>query len=178
MPDCMVPARFTFEDALRAYDAWGANCGPAAPAVVAGMTLDQVRPHLGDFEQKGYTNPTLMLDSLQRLRLQFRWDRKAAFWPRFGLARIQWEGPWTRPGVPMRVRYRHTHWVASHLFLDGSHAIFDVNCMNVGGWVSACDWTEKLVPWLLQQCEPKADGRWHITHAIEVTRHSLLDRLL
>jgi hypothetical protein len=24
------------------------------------------------------------------------------------------------------------------------------------------------VPWLLQQCEPKASGAWHLAHVIEV----------
>jgi len=56
--------RFTEADANRAWEEWGANCGPAALAVVAGLSLDEVRPYLVDFEQKGYTNPTLMFQSL------------------------------------------------------------------------------------------------------------------
>ena len=70
----------------------------------------------------------------------------------------------------MRVRYRHTHWVGS-CFIEGEEqSIFDVNCMCVGGWVPLSEWTDSLVPWLLKQCEPKADGRWHITHSVEVAR--------
>jgi hypothetical protein len=163
---------FDLADAERARDEWGANCGPASLAVVAGMTLDQVRPWLGDFERKGYTNPTLMFDSLRRIGV--RWTCTAVqcssenqgmlAWPAFGLARIQWEGPWTAPGVPIRVRYRHTHWVAS---MGGEGQVFDVNCMSVGGWVPLSEWSRDVVPWLLKQCEPKASGRWHLTHAVD-----------
>jgi hypothetical protein len=31
------------------------NCGPGAIAAICGLTLDDLRPHLGDFEQKRYT---------------------------------------------------------------------------------------------------------------------------
>jgi hypothetical protein len=53
---------FTEADAHRAYDEWGANCGPGALAAIAGLTLDKVRALMGDFETKGYTNPTLMYE--------------------------------------------------------------------------------------------------------------------
>ena len=51
---------FSFEEAQRAGDEWGLNCGPAAIATMTRLSLDELRPHLGDFEQKHYTNPTLM----------------------------------------------------------------------------------------------------------------------
>src|SRR5580700_11291869 len=50
------PPRFTPADADRAYEEWGMNCGPSALAAVMGMTFDEVRPHMGDFERKHYTN--------------------------------------------------------------------------------------------------------------------------
>ena len=71
--------RFTIDEANRAYDAWGANCAPGAIAAILGLTLDQIRPHLGDFERKRYTNPKLMFDSLRYAPLT---------WPDFGLARV------------------------------------------------------------------------------------------
>ena len=169
----LVLPRFTLEDVCRASDEWGANCGPAALALAAGKTLAEIRPHLGDFEAKRYTNPTLMFDSLRRLsvtcysKLQWRpVDTVPLAWPDFGLVRVQWEGPWTAKGVPMRVRYRHTHWVAS-MVIDGEERwIFDVNCMCVGGWVPLAEWSGSVVPWLLRECEPKADGGWHLTHTV------------
>lgn len=167
--------RFTLADAEAANDAWGCNCGPAALAAVTGMTLDQIRPLMGDFERKRYTNPTLMRDCLNRTGRQW-WKLEGM--PTYGLLRIQWEGPWTEPGVPPRVAYRHTHWIGIDqplhaAMLDQIHinaGIFDVNAMNSGGWISYADWVKTLVPWLLEQCEPKANGRWHVTHGIQVDR--------
>jgi hypothetical protein len=168
----IIAPRFTLADMEQAADVWGANCGPAALAVVAGKTLQELRPYLGDFEQKKYTNPTLMFDSLRRLSLRGRevkyFGDFGAPWPEFGLARVQWHGPWTNPGVPPRVAYRHTHWVASQALEGGERQIFDVNCMNVGGWIPESEWSGHLVPWLLKECEPKADGKWSLTHVIEV----------
>lgn len=169
------PPRFDVNDAQSASDAWGCNCGPGAIAAVCGLTLSELRPHLGDFESKGYTNPTLMWDILRRLGV--RWQCGIAqqssenqgmlAFPSYGLARVQWEGPWTNPGVPIRARYRHTHWVGSRR-LSGQTEIFDINCICVGGWVPEREWAEQVVPWLLSECEPKANGRWHITHSVEV----------
>lgn len=168
--------RFSIEDAQCAANEWGLNCGPAAIAAVLGLTLEELRPHLFDFEQKRYTNPTLMWQILGGLGV---WWRKSSvclslpceeecLWPAYGLARVQWEGPWTDPGVPQRVRYRHTHWVASRSVPGLERQVFDINCMCVGGWIAVTEWSQDVVPWLLSQCEPKANGNWHLTHVVEV----------
>lgn len=162
-------ARFDQGDAVLAYDNWGANCGPGALAAIMDMTLDEVRAHLGDFETKGYTNPALMHSALRSIGRP--WRKVGAVWPSHGLVRVQWEGPWTEPGVPMRARYRHTHWIGVHR--EGNAMwIFDINCMCAGGWVDHHEWANLVVPWLLKQCEPESNGRWHITHAVEVERAS------
>lgn len=168
--------RFTLDQAQRAGDAWGFNCGPASVAVILGLTPEEIRPHFGDFERKHYTNPSLMWEALRNLKA--RWtctvnqrgtERQwMCAWPTYGLARVQWEGPWTAPGVPMAARYRHTHWVASCKPHSGEHFIFDINCMCAGGWVSLSEWNGSVVPWLLGECEPKASGKWHLTHAVEI----------
>lgn len=179
VPDWSPPAlpavppalRFTEADAHQAHDSWGANCGPGAIAAIMGMTLDEVRVHMGDFEGKCYTNPTLMGQALRSIRRPWKLVTRRPFtWPKHGLARVQWEGPWTAPAVPVRVRYRHTHWVASCWLADASPAIFDINCMPQG-WVASPVWERIVVPWLLRQCEPQADGKWHLTHVIEVAPH-------
>jgi hypothetical protein len=166
------PLRFTDADVDQAFDAWGCNCGPTALAAVIDKTLDEVRPHLMGFEFKHYVNPTMMLGALRNLGVAFDWSIKRdqeLNWPRYGLARIQWHGPWSNPGVPPRVAYRHTHWVGA-CDLPGNTGIFDVNAMASGGWIRLADWTHTLVPWLLLTCLPKANGSWHITHSIEITR--------
>lgn len=178
----MISARFTADDAQRAHDTWGANCGPGALAAILGLTLDEVRPHMGDFERKGYTNPTLMFSALRSIGA--RWGSKAptqatgiSCWPTWGLCRVQWEGPWTKPGVPIAARYRHTHWIgASQRHGSANVGIFDINCIGNGtGWASLDDWNRVVVPWVLRECVPRADGRWHLTHVIEVDRPALLD---
>jgi hypothetical protein len=170
--------RFCLDDAQRAADEWGFNCGPAAICAVAGLTPAEIRPHMGDFERKGYTNPTLMWQVLRSLGI--RWQCGLAqmssenqgmlAWPEFGLARVQWEGPWTAPGVLIAARYRHTHWVASRREEGKEPFIFDVNAMCAGGWIGLTEWSTQLVPWLLRECEPKANGRWHLTHSVEIKR--------
>jgi len=161
--------RFDLDDASHASQEWGANCGPGAIAAIAGLTLDEVRPHMGDFEAKGYTNPILMWEVLTRLGLVWRLRGKPFTVPAWGVVRIQWEGPWTEPGVPMRVRCRHTHWIGAGL-QDGQPIAFDINCMCVGGWVPWQEWKSQVAPWLIREAVPKGSGAWHITHLVDVER--------
>lgn len=176
----MIPLRFTAADAERAFDDWGANCGPGAIAAICGLSLDALRPQMGDFERKRYTNPTLMWATLRNLGVRFKVNTRAPSWPEYGLARVQWEGPWTAPGVPERARYRHTHWVgAQWSAARREYGIFDINAMcqtaagPYCGWTSLEDWRGFIVPWILERCEPEADGRWHLTHSVEIERASL-----
>ncbi len=172
--DTVTRLKITAQDAERAWDEWGCNCGPAALAAVVGVSLDTVRPHMGNFEAKRYTNPTLMWAALRSLGVQFSFrggDLGRENWPAYGLARIQWEGPWMKTGVPVRARYRHTHWVGVNSRDPLNVGIFDVNALGNGtGWCDVMDWVGAIVPWILKECEPKADGRWHITHAVEIAQ--------
>lgn len=164
----MSDPKFTEADADRAFEEWGCNCGPGALAAIMGMTLDAVRLFLPEFDARRYTSPTMMFDALQRIGRP--WERCARkTWPKYGLVRIQWEGPWCDDGVPIAARYRHTHWVGAETFRIAGVVVFDINCMNNGsGWVSLEDWSSIIVPHLLAG-HKRATGRWHITHAIEVT---------
>jgi hypothetical protein len=170
---------FSPGEAERAYDAWGCNCGPAALAAICGLTLDEAHVLLPGFDEKRYTNPKMMLEGLRRTGREWKQlgggegTSPCLLWPDWGLARIQWEGPWTLPGVPMRARYRYTHWVGAHRRpIDGGVevGIFDVNqLVNGSGWAALINWREVTAPWLAGHY-PRATGGWHITHAIEVQR--------
>ena len=44
---------WTCEEADAMADEWGFNCGPAAICAVTGLSPEQLRPNLVDFESKG-----------------------------------------------------------------------------------------------------------------------------
>lgn len=172
--------QFTTEEANAAGDEWNFNCGPGALCGLLGKRPEEIRPFMGEFESKGYTNPTLMIETLCRLGVKFQQTYRADVPAgngdliptlRFGLMRVQWGGPWTNPGVPMRARYRQTHWVAGALVpCDPGEVlrIFDVNATCSGGWLDWGEWAFQLVPWLIGECVPKGDGKWWATHVLEV----------
>jgi hypothetical protein len=119
---------------------------------------------MGDFEKKHYTNPSLMFAALRSVGVSWSETRQ---WPARGLVRVQWEGPWMAAGVPLRARYRHTHWIGAAT-LSGNRGVFDINCMNNGsGWVSFADWEAVIVPHLTASVK-RANGEWSVTHAVEV----------
>ena len=159
--------RFGIEEEQTAAAKWRFNCGPGALCGLLEMTPDQIKPYLGDFERKGYTNPKLMGDILKRLGAEYQTSQLT--WPNFGLVRVQWEGPWTLPGVPLRKRYRHTHWVACCRYPTLMNVfIFDINAVYAGGWIALRTWHKYLVPWILKQCEPQANGQYSVTHKWEI----------
>lgn len=175
----MAALRFTADDAQRAHDEWGMNCGPAALCAALSLTPDELRPHLGDFEQRGYTSPSMMAGILRRLKVNFRrlyecQDKVAGRplsgeFPTLGLVRIQFGGPWTMPGVPIPARYRKTHWVAMRRDA-AAWSVFDINAIGYGGWLPSREWAGQLVPWLIREAVPKGDGEWWPTHCWQVER--------
>ncbi len=162
------PAKFTVDE-VNSCD-WGVNCGPGALAAILDLTLDQVRPHMGNFEKKHYTNIKLMYSALKSLGIRYRIIGE--LYPMHGLARIQWCGPWTEPKIDPRARLRHSHWIGIHSSSEDGVWIFDINCICVGGWVSYDEWQTKVRPWLLKQVESKADGNWYPTHILELTNQA------
>lgn len=162
------PQRFTAADCAHAHAAWGCNCGPAALAAMAGLSLDEVRPHLGDFEAKRYMNVTMMRAALARLRIAFGEVNpgEALDYPFYGLCRVQWEGPWMNAGVPVYARYPHTHWIGAYRKpVTSDIVVFDVNCPV--GWADLDVWNQLLVPQLVAQ-HKRASGGWHFTHAFDI----------
>ncbi len=155
--------RFTAADAYIAADAWKFSCGPGALCAIANLTPPEVRPHLPGF--RGWMNPSQMYTALGSLG--FRWKGVTTDWPeRLGILRIQWGGPWLDPGVPVAAAYRQTHWIAS----SGAR-VFDINALEVGGWLSRDEWIGRMVPFLTGHIK-RATGKWSITHSLELTRRA------
>lgn len=152
---------FSEADADRAHAEWGANCGPAAIAAACGLTLDAVRPHLGDFESRKYMNVLMVKAAIDSLGFS---HRSIDSWPVHGVVRIQWGGPWIQDGAPQRWASCATHWIAAKSFASDSW-IFDVN----GGWMPRQDWERETAP-LIASSIKRADGTWFATHRWEVRR--------
>lgn len=170
MGETIRPVRFSLEDTIAAGTEWGMNCGPGALCAMLGLTPGEIRPLMGNFESKGYTDPKLMFEVLARsgvgFERTFRSDEPGEMPPvTHGLVRIQWSGPWVAPGTPMMDRWRKTHWIGMRA---DSSDVFDINAMCVGGWLPFAEWSQKLVPWLCGECVPEWDGTWWPTHVIEV----------
>ena len=97
------------------------------------------------------------------------WEKCGTDWPVYGLVRVQWEGPWTQPGVPMRARYRYTHWVGG-AEQNGERGVFDINAIANGtGWCRFDHWGRDIVPFITDQYK-RATGKWHVTHGIEISK--------
>lgn len=174
----------TLENCEAAWKEWGMNCGPGALCAVLNMTPEEIRPHLGDFEKKKYTNPTLMFQVLQSIGVKYRvvfkqlgavTREQASFgikppkYPDFGLVRVQWDGRWCDEGVPVAARYRHTHWIGFDKRTDRTGRVFDINAVAYdGGWMSYATWAVHFLDWLLPQIEPKGGGGWWPTHCLEI----------
>tara|TARA_Y100000310_G_scaffold334880_1_gene415612 strand:- start:1028 stop:1546 length:519 start_codon:yes stop_codon:yes gene_type:complete len=162
---------FNYAELEQAAEEWGLNCGPGAVAAIMGMTPEEIRPVFAEagFDAKRYTNPTMMWAVLDALPCT--WRKIGKVWPTYGLVRVQWEGPWTAPGFPIRVRYRHTHWIGVAPG-EAEPDVFDINTVSAGYyWLSRQYWQQYVVPWILDQCDPMASGAWHITHGVEVVRN-------
>lgn len=166
--------RFSIDEAQSAADGHF-NCGPGALCAVADLRPEEALPYLRGFERKHYTNPSMMQEALRELKIPFQrvyeclglGEARNPIYPVFGLVRIQWAGPWTAPGVPVRARYRHTHWVA---WDRDAAQVFDINAMCVGGWLDEQEWRTQLVPWLIREVAPKATGAWWPTHCWQINR--------
>lgn len=156
------------KDTEAAYDAWGANCGPCSLAAMAGVPLEEICPHLGEFASRRYMNPTHMYEALKSLDLRVaRTSKDMPSRNDIAMVFVQWGGPWLKPGVPVGAAYRNTHWIA---YMPG--AVYDV---NVGHWVATADWTDPKdgVAVEILKHVPRADGTWSVRTCIHIDGGSL-----
>lgn len=153
---------YTPADADQARRDWLANCGPCAVAALLGRPVMDVRPLFPMFPQRAWVNPTGIKAALCRAGVQFGMTRKrsdgSAEPPRRGLAFVQWDGPWSKPDVPVIVAYRETHWIG----IDGG-MVYDV---NADGWVTQETWRTDVVA-MFREHDPRIIG-WWLRAGIEV----------
>lgn len=172
----------TKDDWEAAQKEWQPNCGPNALAVMTGLRLMEVCPLIPNFKERHYTNATMMTAALRRLGVPFHErddsDCDGHTLTRYGLCRLQWEGPWTAPGVNPKWAYRHTHWIGAAEFDLSLLArpigkwpsqlvlfVFDFNF----GWHTAETWEREHLPGLIQDCcDKRATGGWWATHRLEL----------
>jgi hypothetical protein len=157
-------------DMQRAAERWGANCGPAALAFACGIHIDAVRGIIPGFDEKGYTNPTMMKKALETLGADFADysllpDIGHIFSQRPCLVRVQWTGPWTAPGANGKWAYRHTHWIVT--WREAYDLVYDCN----GGVRLFDSWKKEIVPALLADV-PRADGGFHPTHVWRIAERT------
>ena len=157
---------FSQEDSAKAYQEWGANCGPNALAFALGVSLEYVKPYFVDlgFLEKKYTNPSMMKEVLKALRVTVisqLLDHVALMFDDdlMTLVRVQWHGPWMDEGVNPRWRYRQTHWICT--FKDDFQRQFVFDCN--GGIMPFERWNNEVVPALTKEI-PRANGVWSPTH--------------
>jgi hypothetical protein len=156
----------TSEEVASASAEWGCNCGPAALAACLGFRIADVRLFLSNFERRGYMNGRHMRDAvlsaggiiaaetITPLRRMQELPPMAHF-PRRGLMRIQFGGPWTAPKANPNWAYRHTHWAACGNLGRGDVRVFDIN----SGYTTFADWTIKTIP-QIGETKKQWDGTW------------------
>lgn len=162
---------FDEDESRSAYEQWGANCGPNALAFATCRKLSDVRRHMKDFDKKRYTNPCMMKEALNSMRVAVLSTRQCAFpggLPDQGicLVRIQFLGPWMKPEVNPKWRYRQTHWIAAWK-VGASICVFDVNC----GIIRYDQWETGVLP-VLVEAIPRATLGYETTHVWHIGRIS------
>ena len=166
---------YSLEDYVQLNAERGANCGPGAIAAICGARLETVVDDLGPRLQKlGGTTEMMLLLAVQELG--FSCLNAVKRLPKFGLARVQWAGPWmAAPEVFAPQMW--SHWIGAVTTASGL-IIFDVNALPEGGWIAFETWSSWLVPEVIMPTMPEASGDWWIDEAFEVSRPGHPDPVL
>ena len=157
---------FDANQAQEAHDTLGANCGPGAIAGMCLTTPEKAVAAIGQgFLDKGYTTENMLRRGLQNLNV--RYYRVKPCLPGYGICRVNWRGPWSTSKNPIDA-LRHSHWIGAMTKGLPQAMIFDINAISVGGWIPFIEWKNSLVPWLLKESEPEANGEWYIHETLEL----------
>lgn len=157
---------YTVDEANHAHDTWNAMCGHFSIAVATGFTLEEIRTCGIPINPGGWMNPTMISATLRSLSVSHHKvpvtqtpEEEFKLLEHLKLAavlRIQWEGSWLNPGVPVGAAYQRTHYIA---YKDGTvmDPMFDPGiCIRWQDWLQIV--RDELVPQI-----KKATG-YHFTH--------------
>jgi hypothetical protein len=167
----MTPLQtFTKPEMEAAIAEWGCNCGPAALAVAAQVSLDKARRAIPGFDRLKFTNPTAMRTALETLKVKY--TKAPSLTPAdltydgLSIVRIQFAGPWDKKGANPRWGYQHTHWIATWQNIQDEQLVafaFDIN----GGFRPFRSWHDAVLPQLIAN-DKRRDGGWRPTHVWRV----------
>ena len=136
---------------------FGANCGPVSLAAVTGTFVYTLMRYFPEFPGRDHTTAADMKYALTQCGAKFHIENQGL--PDIGVALIQLEGPWTRPGVPTIASLCYTHWIGCY-----RDYVFD---LNVSDWLEREEWTAcGANGWM--SSVPRCTG-WHVREAIEIT---------
>lgn len=154
----MRPAlKFTVADSQSAHQNWKATCGPHAIAAACGLSLEEVRGAIENY--RGWMNPTQVSNTLRNLKRSFTLQSQLKTQKLCeGINRIQWEGPWLKPGRPATEAYRHTHYVAH---IQGM--VLCTACL-AAEWIPVDEWRK-------HHLETEPASPFHVTHHWRLSPH-------
>lgn len=161
-----------------------ASCGPASLSALLGRPLADVRHAFpGQTDGRTWTNLAAMQRALTLLGVGHGTERSPgilmpASAPSFGLAMVQFCGPWDDMPIGHPAQLQRSHWIAMkpHPTL-GAEAplVFDINAidgfppMSLGWWQPQECWDALIRPELARSYGKKATGAWWLRAVIEVT---------
>lgn len=161
---------YTLLESAQAHAEWNAMCGHHSIAAAVGVGLDAIRD--AGVPLKGWMSPTMITRTLEALHVQFtqrhlspaRSPANVLSAPSPQILRMQFEGSWMRPGVPVGAQYQRTHYIALFGPPEQPALIMDP-LLNACGIHAVDDWLAKArTPDYLAESSFKGTTGWHFTH--------------
>jgi hypothetical protein len=145
---------WTFDDSMEAHEEWKASCGPHSIAAAAAVSLDTVRQSLSNYH--GWMSPTMVTETLTKMGVNFSLTSRLQTQNLCsGINRIQFVGPWLKPGVPTRVAYFHTHWICHF------EGLVLCTCCHPSEWMFLDHWKREIL-------EANDGHSWYVTHHYKI----------
>ncbi len=150
---------YTSQESAAAHAEWKASCGHHSIAAACNIPLNKVKEACPKLT--GWMSPTMVSQTLEKLGKCPRCykENKTMNQPPdhiVAICRLQYEGRWMEPGVPMAARYKETHYVAivgGALVMDTTH---DTNILLP--WERWKSWADEYTA-----TRPRKSTGWHFS---------------